>query len=246
MLGRKQSLPFGGRRVTTHREEADSRLLRRESSRRQYEKRKAVGLCAYFGCAAQPEADRRYCQTHLAQMSRRNRKLCQVRKGKGLCIYCGLQPQFWGVRCLVCRQIFIRDRQGLPSGARRALRLYREAERLFELEQRQTGARFAIRKLIAAGEVDGDHEKALRLYAGLDTGGWRTYEEVARLMHVSKERVRQLLYPSKLILTQRLGGNVPWKPLAVKAPRPARVKRNTPYSSVLNTRSSLNVHSITA
>lgn len=208
---------------------------KRDSSRRHYEKRKATGRCAYFGCRADAETGRRYCQRHLEEMSRNNRKRCKSRKEQGLCIYCGLRPQFWGVRCLVCRQRFNRDPRGLPLGARRALRLYREAERLFELEQLQTHARFAIRKFLAAGEVTGDREKVLRLYAGLDTGRWRTYQEVGRLMHLSKERVRQLLNPSKAVLTEMLDGNVPWKPPTVKAPRPAQVKRTTPYRSVPNT-----------
>lgn len=244
MLGRKQSLPCAGGRVKTHQGGGDSRVLRRESSRRQYQKRKTVGLCAYFGCSAQPEAGRRYCQRHLDQMSAKNRRRQKERKNHVLCIYCGVRPQFWGVRCLVCRQIFIKDRQGLPVGARRALRLYREAEALFELEQSQTQARFAIRKLIAAGEVAGDREQALRLYAGLDTSGWRTYQQVARLMNISKERVRQLLYPAKLILTERLGGNVPWKPLTVKTGHPARAARKTVHHSVLSTRSPVNVHAV--
>jgi hypothetical protein len=124
------------------------------------------------------------------------------------------------------------------------LRLYREAERLFELEQRQAHARFAIRKLLAAGEVTGDREKALRLYAGLDAGHWRTYQEVGRLMNLSKERVRQLLNPSKAILTRMLAGNVPWKSLIVKARGPERAKRITPYCSGPKRRSSRNVHAL--
>lgn len=222
----------------------DGRSLGRESSRRQYQKRKAVGLCAHCGCRAKAEADRRYCQRHLRRMSASYKRRQQARKNSGMCIYCGVRPQFWGVRCLLCRQILIKDRRGLPRGARRALRLYREAEGLFELEQSQAQARFAVRKLIAAGEITGDREKAFRLYAGLDTGGWRTYQEVARLMHISKERVRQLLHPSKLILTERLGGNVPWKPLSVKTRSPARANRKTVHHSVPNTRSPVNVHAV--
>jgi DNA-directed RNA polymerase sigma subunit (sigma70/sigma32) len=34
----------------------------------------------------------------------------------------------------------------------------------------------------------------LRLYAGVDDGQWRNYAEVGRLMRISRERVRQLLY----------------------------------------------------
>jgi hypothetical protein len=96
------------------------------------------------------------------------------------------------------------------------LRLYRKAERKFEIEQRQAQARCAIRKLLARRDLNGDHAKALRLYAGLDTDHWRTGVEVGKLMGISRERVRQLLYPSKVILAEMLGGNVPWKPLTPK------------------------------
>jgi hypothetical protein len=222
----------------------DKHVRKRASAQRQYQKRRSVGQCVYFGCPAKAESGRKYCQRHLARMSRCNRQRWKARKDDGRCIYCGMRPQFWGVRCVVCRQRFIKDGNSLPFGARRALRLYREAERLFELEQRQTNARFAVRKLLAAGDITGDRNKALRLYAGLDAGGWRTYQQVGRLMHLSRERVRQLLHPSKVVLTKMLDGNVPWKPLTVKAPRPARVERTTPYSSVPNTRSSPNVHAV--
>jgi hypothetical protein len=238
-----RSVPLSGL-LNWDSDRAYNRARRRASARRQYQKRREAGQCVYFGCPAKAESDHKYCLRHLARMSHSNRKRCKARKDDGLCIYCGMRPQFWGVRCLVCRQIFIKDRSDLPFGARRALRFYREAERLFELEQLQTHARFAIRKLLAAGEVTGDREKALRLYAGLETGRWRTYQEVGCLMHVSKERVRQLLYPSKVVLTKMLDGNVPWKPLTVKAPRPAPAKRITPYSSVPNTRSSLDAQAV--
>ena len=98
-------------------------------------------------------------------------------------------------------------------GAKRALRLCRDAETKFELEILQAHARFGIRKLLASGEVNGNYAKALRLYAGLDTGRWRTYEQVGKLMHVSKERVRQLLKRSKIILANTLVDNTAWKPV---------------------------------
>lgn len=212
------SASFGG--LLNWDKNADSnRVRRRASARLQYQKRKTAGRCVYLGCPAKADPDHKYCQKHLARMSRVNRKRCEARKAQGVCIYCGIRPQFWGVRCLVCRQLFIKNRSALPVGARRALRIYREAEHLYELEQLQTNARFAIRKLLAAGDVTGDRKKALCLYAGLDTGRWRTYQEVGRLMQLSKERIRQLLHPSKVVLTKMLGGRVPWKPLVVENAR---------------------------
>jgi len=97
------------------------------------------------------------------------------------------------------------------------LRLYREADQKRELEQRQTDARFAIRKLLATRTISGDHARALKLYAGLDGGPWRSYSQVGKLMKISKERVRQLLYPSKIVLTAGLAGNAPWPPVTTKS-----------------------------
>jgi hypothetical protein len=229
---------------------------KRASSRRQYAKRKAEGLCAYGGCRTKPDAGHVHCSRHLMLMSRNNRARVLERKAKGLCIYCGERPQFWSVRCVICRQLFVRDRHSLPTGARRALHLYREAERKREREQLQLQARFSIRKLLATGTISGDHARALKLYAGLDNGAWRTYSQVARLMRISKERVRQLLYPSKLILTETLGGNVPWPPLTTKstltpqerswrAPRPFRSPQTNParLRATTSTVSEQGVHS---
>jgi len=189
---------------------------KRASSRRQYAKRKSLGLCAYGGCQSKPNAPHVHCYAHLDSMARKNRRRTQRRKAEGLCIQCGVRPQFWSVRCVICRQLFIKRKDQLPAGMRRALRLYREAEEEREREQGEVQARFAIRKLLASGSVTGDYARALRLYAGLDHGAWRTYSQVAKLMHISKERVRQLLYPSKLVLTETLGGKAPWPPLTSK------------------------------
>lgn len=195
-----------------HAESARGKRSGAASSKRQREKRKAGGLCTYFGCSAKPQPNRQYCSEHLRRMLKRQQKLIDERKKKGLCTYCGTRPQFWGRRCIICRQT--RTKNPLPFGARRALRLYREAEKEFELELLQAHARLGIRKLLASGDVKGSHAKVLRLYAGIDRGRWRTYKEVGRLMRLTKERVRQLLEPSKNLLANVLGDKVPWKPVS--------------------------------
>ncbi len=176
-----------------------------------YEKRKAAGICTSTGCREKPDPGRTHCQWHLQEMSERNKKLYQRRIREGLCIYCGTRPGFWGVRCVICRQKFATH--PLPYGARQALRLYRQAEERHKVEQNRIEARLAIRKLLGTRDISGNAAKALRLYAGVDDGRWRTYREVGKVMHVSKERVRQVLLPSKVALAEILGDNVPWRPV---------------------------------
>ena len=221
------------------------RSKQRLKARRQYDKRISAGLCAYSGCSAPASDGRIYCGRHLGAMSERNKQRWKSRKQQGVCIQCGSRPQFWGVRCIVCRELFAKNDHPLPVGARRALKLYREAEIQFEIEQRQTHARFAIRKLLAGGTIKGERARALYLYAGLDTGVWRAYVEVASVMNLSHERVRQLLYHSKLIVSRMLDGNVPWKPLAIET-SPGTGRKPKPSCPVPGVRSSINVQAVTS
>jgi hypothetical protein len=186
---------------------ASSQSPRQFSWERQYQK-VAHGHCAYFSCSAQAVEGHRHCHNHLVRMSRERKKEVQARKRQGMCVDCGEYPQFWGIRCLLCRQRFTKRAKALPSGATRALRLYRDAERKLAIELCQANARFEIRKLLATGDIPGDQEKALRLYAGVDDGHWRNYAEVGRLMRISRERVRQLLYPYRAVLIETLGAHV--------------------------------------
>jgi len=161
----------------------------------------AGGACAYFGCAAKAAAGHSHCHQHLAMMSNERRRDVRARKRQGRCVDCGARPQFWGVRCILCRRRCVKHSDRLPIGAMRALRLYKDAERMLAIEQQQAKARFEIRKLLAMQEVKGAQAEALRLSAGVDDGLWRSYAEVGRLMHLSRERVRQLLAPFKTILS---------------------------------------------
>ena len=133
------------------------KLSCRIKGRRKYKKRKAAGLCAYSSCPAAAATLHGYCSKHLHTMGARKRKVVNKRKKEGLCAYCGTRPRFWGVFCIICRQKFIKN--PLPLGARRALRLYREAEQKFDLELAQAHARFEIRKLLASGNITGDYAK---------------------------------------------------------------------------------------
>ncbi len=177
----------------------------------QYRKRKAAGLCSFGGCTSGTSSKHSYCIRHLQRMSKCANQRYNRRDKQTLCIYCGVRPQFWGVRCVICRQRFVSD--PLPLGARRALRLYREAEKKYWTERVQVEARRMVRHSLARGQVVGKNARALSLYAGLDNGKWRTYEQIGKIMKISKERVRQLLLPSKIAIGRVLGNDVPWKPL---------------------------------
>src|SRR5437667_5354003 len=142
----------------------DYALKKVKSHKRQYEKRKAAGLCTCTGCREEPDVGYTHCPWHLQEMSQRNKKQYKKRIREGLCTYCGTRPGFWGVRCVICRQRF--TKHPLPYGARRALRLYREAEEKREREQIEVEARHAVRKLLASGDVNGKHANAFRPYSG--------------------------------------------------------------------------------
>lgn len=189
--------------------DAIATVSRGKDYQRRYDKRKAAGLCGATGCARKPDSGYAHCRRHLQYMSVRNKNRYHERSRVALCIYCGKRPRFWGVRCVICRQRFAKH--PLPFGARRALRLYREAEKRREAEQIEVEARYAVRKLLASGVINANAAKALRLYAGTDNGKWRTYSEVGQLMKISKERVRKLLLPSKVALSLTLGDRVPWR-----------------------------------
>jgi hypothetical protein len=176
-----------------------------------YRKRKATGLCTHGHCPTKAEPGHTHCRKHLQAMVQRASERRRERIVQGLCLYCGKRPQFWGRRCIICRQLFAKD--PLPSGARRALRLYREAEKRSVPEQIRREAQAEARKLLASGKVYGRSAEALRLYMGLDDGKWRSHGEVGGLMNLSAERVRQLLEPSKRTLIARLSGRVPWRTL---------------------------------
>ena len=154
-----------------------------------------------------------HCRKHLSSMSRKHKQRYQQRSKQALCVYCGQRPGFWGVRCIICRQKFANS--PLPSGARRAIHLYEEAERLLELDHKRARLRFAARLILAAGDIKGSDARALRLYTGIDDGRWRTYEEVGRLMHISKQRAHKLLANSKVMLEARLDEHTPGAGLVV-------------------------------
>ncbi len=131
------------------------------------------------------------------------------RADQKLCSNCGARPQFWGQRCVICRQLRVKD--PLPRGARAAVRKYRELEAQCSREKSRETVRIAARKLVAGGTLKEREKEALQLYLGLEDNGWRTYKEVAQLMNVSAERVRQLLLPSKAALASSLGKKVRWR-----------------------------------
>ena len=180
----------------------------RLASRRNYQKRKAANLCVYSsGCFAKPQTGHSYCPQHLGRISHSRKEVERKRKKLGLCTYCGLRPQFWGVRCVVCRLQVFDD--PLPFGARKALRIYRQAEKQFQIDQLQSRARFAVRKLLLIEDIRKLEEKALRLLVGLDDGQWRSYAEVGQRMNVTKQRVHRLVAPYSTTIFRLLNEDEP-------------------------------------
>jgi hypothetical protein len=90
-----------------------------------------------------------------------------------LCFQCGVRPQFWGKRCIICRQLVAKD--PLPRGARAALRKYRHTQAQCSREQRRETIRDAGRELVARGSLTERQKEALQLYLGLEDNGWRTH-----------------------------------------------------------------------
>ena len=176
--------------------------------KRQYQKRKAAGLCTSTGCTDNPEVGHTQCRRHLKKISERNKERYLERTHRSLCIYCGKRPRFWGVRCIICRQRFAKD--PLPVGVRKALRTYREAERLAQAEQTLVDFRKAADKLLKRQDINGRGAAALRLYAGLDNSQWRTYAEVAKVMKITKQAVHRLLLPSRVAMAHLLGDDFVW------------------------------------
>src|SRR5256886_13774828 len=179
-----------------------------DEPRTYYAKRTVSGRCAQARCRSKAEPGRSKCQKHLRTMSAHNLKLRRKRNREGLCTRCGKRPQFWGLKCIICRQEFAVS--PLPKAALRALRHYRESEARRHLEDSRHAARLAALELIDTGKINGKHAAALRLYVGMDNGKWRTYKEVGVCLNVSIERVRQLLLPAKVALRSMLEEQVPW------------------------------------
>jgi hypothetical protein len=168
-----------------------------KSHQRQYQKRKESGLCTATGCPRKSAGGHTHCCEHLRMMSRQHKKRYADRQRESLCIYCGERPGFWGVRCLICRQRFSKD--VLPPSARKVLHSYYEIEKKRDIEHARVEARFQARKLLLTNQLTAVQAKALSLFVGNANGAWRTYDEVARLMRLSKQRVHKVLQPLKAV-----------------------------------------------
>ena len=56
-----------------------------------------------------------------------------------------------------------------------------------------------MRALVASEKVRGRSAVALQLYVGLNDGKRRTYQEVAELLHTTRQNIYQLVRPAKNI-----------------------------------------------
>lgn len=197
----------------------------KDLTRRQlrYLRRKAAGLCCYGTCPGEVKDGAVFCNSHLRQMVNKVSRIHKRRTKRKLCRDCGTRPHFWGTRCIICRQLQTKD--PLPRGARQALRKYRAQEAQGLLEQNREKVRSVGRQLVAGGTLSSRQAEALKLYLGLEDNSWRSHKQVARLMHLSAERVRQLLIPPKQTLQSLLGGEPLWR--SAKRTRRHRLPRSS-------------------
>lgn len=202
LRGKDRSSDLIGRGKSNNRKNLTTKQLR-------YQSRKLAGLCCYGRCSAKAKEGATFCQRHLRRMVRQVSGLYKRRITQKLCFRCGLRPQFWGKRCVICRQLVAQD--PLPRGARQALREYRQSEEHCAADERREGVRRAAQELLTKTDITERQKEALRLCFGIDDKAWRTHRQVAQLMGVSPERVRQLLLPSKAALAQAFMGNTPWR-----------------------------------
>ena len=86
------------------------------------------------------------------------------------------------------------------------------------------------RVLLTKGLISGRQALALKLYVGLDGGQWRTYREVAKIMDLSFERIRQLLVTAKIAMEAELDRKIPWRQLASTRNRPEAIRSQKPLS----------------
>ena len=165
-----------------------------------------------MNCSERAAPGRHACRRHLRYAARQAAKIRAQRSAQGLCVSCGKRPQFWGIRCVICSELCAR--RPLPGPALKAIRHYRRLKAQLEVIQIKERIEMASRVLLAKGFVSGKRAWALQLYIGLDKDEWRTYRQVAKIMKVSCERVRQLLAPSKAALEADLEDKIPWRQLA--------------------------------
>lgn len=174
-----------------------------------YQKRRLAGLCCYGNCAQKTVNGRSCCESHLRQKAHHISTIYNRRKDQKLCRDCGMRPRYWGRRCLICRQSVSKD--PLPRQARMELRKYREQQAQDDRAKTREMVRTAAREWMARTHLREREREALTLYLGLHDNEWRTYKQVAQLMRLSGERVRQLLVPSRDALGSVLGDSTPWR-----------------------------------
>lgn len=129
------------------------------------------------------------CTRHLKRLLRYTEMRRSQRIKAKLCIDCANMPQFWGLRCVICRQ---RHSVGvLPPGARKALAKYRQRDTVAVRVQQAQVAVDRLKtynpRLISPHAVE-----ILTMRHGLSDHIDRTLEEVGAAFSVTRERIRQI------------------------------------------------------
>lgn len=150
-------------------------------AKRVTEERKAAGLCTTSPCPNPPKPGHVMCQEHLNAMLVASKERRQRRRQAQLCGDCGTRPQWFGVRCVLCRSKYTKS--PLPVGAIRAINEYRRNEVI------------TARRSMAAAACEFIHardKQMVSLRHGLIDGYDWTLEEIGHEFGCTREYVRQV------------------------------------------------------
>jgi ribosomal protein S27AE len=121
------------------------------------------------------------CQKHLDEMLAYSNERRKARKKAKVCIECGDAPQWFGLRCVLCRARYVKG--ALSLGAIKALKKYRRNEAIADRRREAIKARELLTN--RAKEV-------ISLRHGLVDGFDWSLEEIGQKFSCTRERIRQI------------------------------------------------------
>ena len=162
------------------------RRLAADKQRRRTEAHKARGFCVFGGhCRQRPAEGHTLCLSHLEYLRESAVRRLAEKKANGQCRQCDRHAFAGMVTCLIHRK-----GNSLPNVVRRGLSEYRRRE----AERERAEERAAISESVRAGLhlLKPRHQQIILLRFGLDGAKERTLQEVADIVGLTRERVRQI------------------------------------------------------